>query len=104
MGIIEDFLAYWPQLVGGLWLSIQLAALSFLIGLPGGLLLAIAMMSKQRVLRGIAVALVEIGRGTPALVLLQVVYYGLPVTLTGFLSAGIALGITTASYSSEIIR
>ncbi len=104
MGIVEDFLTYWPQLAGGLWISVRLAALTFLLGLPGGLLLAMAMMSKRRVARGIAVAFVEIGRGTPALVLLQIVYYGLPVTLSAFLSAGIALGLTTASYTSEIIR
>ena len=104
MAIVQDFLAYWPQLTGGLWVSIKLAALTFLIGIPGGMLLAIAMMTKRRIVRSIAVAFVEIGRGAPALVLLQVVYYGVPVTLPAFLSAGIALGLTTASYTSEIFR
>lgn len=104
MGILEDFLAYWPQLLNGLWVSIRLALLTFLIGIPGGLLLAIATMSKKKALRYVAVAFVEIGRGTPALVVLQVVYFGMPFTLTAFISAGIALGLTTASYTSEIIR
>ena len=104
MGIVDDLLTYWPRLTGGLWVSIQLAALTFVIGIPTGLLLAIAMLTKRRLLRYVAVTVVEIGRGMPALVLLQLVYYGLPITLPAFLSAGIALGLTTAAYTSEIIR
>lgn len=50
---------------------------------------------------------VEIGRGTPALVLLQIVYNGLPrvqLTWPAFACAVLALSLTTAAYSSEIFR
>ena len=104
MGLVADLVAYYPQLIGGLWVSIRLAFLTFCIGIPGGLLLAIAAISKRNRIRIFSVTLIEIGRGTPALVVLQVVYFGLPVTLSGFVSAGVALGLTTAAYTSEIIR
>lgn len=102
--IWNDFMTYRSEFIDGLGVSIRLALLTFAIGLPAGLLLAVASFNRSKAVRIIAVVLVEIGRGTPALVMLQLVYYGIPVTLTGFLSAGIALALTTAAYTSEIIR
>lgn len=102
--IWNDFITYRGELLDGLWMSIRLVLLTFAIGLPGGLLLAVASFSRQKAVRILVICLVEIGRGTPALVMLQVVYYGIPMTLPGFLSAAIALALTTAAYTSEIIR
>jgi polar amino acid transport system permease protein len=102
--IWSDFMTHRLELIDGLSMSIRLALLTFAIGLPAGLLLAVASFSPAKAVRIISILLVEIGRGTPALVMLQLVYYGIPVTLTGFLSAGIALALTTAAYTSEIIR
>jgi polar amino acid transport system permease protein len=103
-GIWSDWLAYHDPLLNGLWVSVRLTLLTLVIGLPLGLALAVAASSKRRAVRMCVVALVEIGRGTPALVMLQVVYNGIPVTLSGFVSAGIALALTTAAYTSEILR
>ncbi len=103
-GIMDDFMTYQQELVNGLGVSISLALLTFALGLPGGLLLAVASFNRAKAVRILAVVFVEVGRGTPALVMLQLVYYGLPVTLTAFLSAAIALSLTTAAYTSEIIR
>ncbi|MNG05945.1 Arginine transport system permease protein ArtQ [compost metagenome] len=50
---------------------------------------------------------VELGRGAPALILLQYFYYGLPsanITLSSFWAAALALAYCAASYTSEIIR
>lgn len=58
-------------------------------------------------LKPVAVVLVEIGRGMPALVMLQLIYFGLPslgVSLASFTAAVIGLTLTTAAYTSEIIR
>jgi polar amino acid transport system permease protein len=103
-GIWTDFLSYRPELIEGLWTSIRLALLTFALGLPGGLLLAVASFSNSKFVKVCSLLFVEVGRGLPALVMLQLVYYGIPVTLTGFMSAGIALALTTAAYTSEIIR
>lgn len=96
-----------PDLLPGLWLTLRLTGASLVLGLPLGVLLAVAVSSRRRRLRWPAIAVVEIGRGAPALVLLYVVYYGLPqtgVTLPAFTAATLALGFATGAYSSEIFR
>jgi polar amino acid transport system permease protein len=106
-GIWNDWLAHDSELLRGLLASVKLAAATLLLGLPLGLLLAVTTSSRNRVVRALTVAGVEIGRGTPALIMLQIVYVGLPdvgLTFGAFLCATVALGLTTAAYSSEIIR
>lgn len=107
MNFLSDWLDFYPSLLDGLLVSLRVTGLSLLIGMPLGLLLALGANSKSRLARALVVALVEVGRGTPALVMLQIVYFGLPsvdITLTAFLSAAVALALTTAAYTSEIIR
>jgi polar amino acid transport system permease protein len=107
MTIIQDWLDVSPQLIGGLKTSLQLTGGCLLLGLPLGLALALGSSSHIPALRLLVIGLVEIGRGTPALVMLQLVYFGLPdqgLTLPAFASAVIALALTTGAYSSEIIR
>jgi polar amino acid transport system permease protein len=63
--------------------------------------------AKNPLARYLAVIWVEIGRGAPALVVLQMVYYSLPasgLTVTAFTSGAIALALTTGAYTSEILR
>ncbi|MGV9797782.1 amino acid ABC transporter permease [Mycobacterium sp. NPDC003449] len=102
--IWNDWLTHHDQLLAGLWTSLRLTFMALLLGLPAGLLLAVGASSRHRALRSAVIVLVEIGRGTPALVLLQIVYNGIPVTLTAFICAYIALALTTAAYTSEILR
>jgi len=80
---------------------------SLLFGIPLGLILAVMVSAKSRVAYITALILVEVGRGTPALVLVQFVYYGLPstgLTLGSVLSSVAALAWNTGAYTSEIIR
>lgn len=96
-----------PQLFRGLLVSLQLVGLALLCGLPLGLVLALASSAKFRPLRYAAISIVEIGRGAPALVVLQMVYYGLPasgLTVGAFTSGVVALALTTGAYTSEILR
>jgi polar amino acid transport system permease protein len=96
-----------PQLWGGLMLSLGVTAASLLIGLPLGFFLSLGVMARERVLRYAALAVVEIGRGAPSLVLLQFAYFGLPSTglvLSSFGASIVALSLSTAAYTSEIIR
>jgi polar amino acid transport system permease protein len=104
---LSDWAENYPALLSGLWVSIRVTALALGIGMPLGLLLALSANSPKKVLRYVTIGVVEIGRGTPALVVLQNVYFGLPtvdVTFSSFFSAAIALALTTAAYTSEILR
>jgi len=107
MSFLNDWSAWFPSLLEGLGVSLRLTALSLGLGLPLGLVLALGAASTNRMLKSVVIVLVEIGRGTPALIMLQVVYFGLPasgLTLTAYLSAGLSLALTTGAYTSEIIR
>jgi polar amino acid transport system permease protein len=63
--------------------------------------------SKPRLINLASLCVVEIGRGAPALVVLQFAYFGLPqggLTLSSFAAAVVALAWNTGAYTSEIIR
>jgi polar amino acid transport system permease protein len=103
----EEITTWMPELLGGLSISLQVTALSLLFGIPLGLVLALGVLVHNKVLRVGSLLLVEIGRGAPALVLLQFIYFGLPTTgliVDSFPAAVIALAWNTGAYASEIIR
>ena len=107
METLNDWVDWTPQLLNGLVVSLKLTGLALLVGLPIGLLLALTSSSKKALTRYASFAAIEIGRGSPALVVLQMVYYGLPasgMTISAFASGVIALALTTGAYTSEIIR
>lgn len=105
---VLDFWGEWlPDLLGGFVISLEVTAACLVLGIPLGLMLALAVQSKSAALRWTALVVVEIGRGTPALILLQFAYFGLPtagLTLTSFTAASLALAWCTGAYTSEIIR
>jgi len=107
MSFLTNWADWMPTLLKGLLLSIEITAASLAIGLPLGLLLAVATSSPVKAVRWLCIALVEVGRGAPALVVLQLFYFGLPstgLTVSSFVSAFCALGLTTAAFTSEILR
>jgi len=105
--MLSHWSAWLPSLLSGLAMSAKLAGASLLVGLPLGLALALLVTAPPWPLRWLALVVVELGRALPALVLLQLAYYGLPaihLTLTAFVAATAGLGWITAAYSSEIFR
>ncbi len=100
----SDFL---PTMVSGLRVSLLVAGISIVCGYPLGLGLSIMVTAKSLAWRSLGLAVVEIGRGAPALVLLYLIYYGLPkfgIAFGSITAACIALTWNAAAYSSEIIR
>jgi polar amino acid transport system permease protein len=105
--LLGGWLEWLPSLLDGLWLSVRLAGASLVIGIPLGLALALLMSARHKWVRVVAIIVVEVGRGTPALVMLQIVYFGLPsagLTVGSFVAAVVALALTTGAYTSEILR
>lgn len=96
-----------PMIMGGIQYTIPLTLIAFTVGLALALLLAIMRLSKSPVMRAPSIAIVSAVRGTPLLVQLFIVFYGLPslgLTIDPFPSAVIAFSINVAAYASEIIR
>ncbi len=99
--------SFWPMLSGGLTGTIPLALSSFALGLALALVIALMRISGQPVLSGIARFYVSVIRGTPLLVQLFVIFYGLPsigVTIDPWPSATIAFSLNVAGYAAEILR
>ncbi|TFD28103.1 MULTISPECIES: amino acid ABC transporter permease [Cryobacterium] len=97
----------WPLLDGAVRGTIPLALTSFAIGLVLALVLALMRLSAKRWVSGIARGYISIVRGTPLLVQLFVIFYGLPsvgVTIEPWPSAVIAFSINVGGYAAEVIR
>lgn len=104
---LNDWADFLPEMLGGLRLSLLIAAISIVVGYPIGLGLGLMVNSRSLAVRTIGLAIVEIGRGAPALVILYLVYYGLPrfgIAFESFTAACIGLTFNSAAYSSEMIR
>lgn len=99
--------SFWPILKAGLEFTVPLTLITFTLGLILGFFTAIARLSKIKILRGISFFYVWIIRGTPLLVQLFILFYGLPsvgITLNPFPSAIIGFTLNMGAYNSEIIR
>lgn len=97
----------WPMLEGAIMNTIPLTLLSFVFGLILAVLTALARISHMKLLQGIARVYVSVIRGTPLLVQLFIIFYGLPnvgITLDPFISAVIGFSLSVGAYASEIIR
>lgn len=96
-----------PLLAEGVVVTIFLGTTSFALGSLIGLLVALARLSGIGPLTWFAVVYLSIFRGTPMLVQILLVYFGLPqlgITLDPIPSAIIALSLGVASYQSENFR
>jgi len=97
-----------PYLVKGVGVTIAVTACALILGCAVGLLIGIARLNpKQRVVYGLSSAYVNFFRGTPLLVQLFLLFYGLPqfnIYLPAFLCGVLGLGLYSGAYVSEIVR
>ncbi len=97
----------WPLAKGAITASIPLALVSFAIGLVIALIMALMRISSNKLLSAIARVYISIIRGTPLLVQLFVVFYGMPsigLTIDPWPSAIIVFSLNTGGYCAEILR
>jgi len=93
--------------VSGMWATLELTALSFLLALGIGVIVASARVSPVAPLRAAGLLYVETVRNTPPLVLLFLFVYGLPkagVIYSLFVSAVLVLGGYTGAFVAEALR
>ncbi len=96
-----------PLLIGAVSGTIPLALSSFALGLALALLVALMRLGKNRLVSGLARFYVSVIRGTPLLVQLFVIFYGLPslgIRLDPWPSAIIAFSLNVGGYAAEVIR
>ncbi|HEV7955723.1 MAG: Cystine transport system permease protein [Microbacteriaceae bacterium] len=106
-----DWDLFWTSLgpiaLGGLTGTIPLALSSFAVGLVIALFVALARISGIKILSALARFYISVIRGTPLLVQLFVIFYGLPsigIVLDPWPSAIIAFSLNVGGYAAEVIR
>ncbi len=106
--IIKELVdSFWKLLLPGIKVTIPLTAISFTLGLAIALFVALVQVAKVPVVRRLVRFYVWIIRGTPMIVQLFVVYFGLPsigIRLAAFPSAIIVFSLSVGAYCSETIR
>lgn len=104
--MIEILLETYPVFIKAAGLTLQLTLTSLVIGSLIGLALAFLRISKNPFLNGIAHAYIGIIRGTPLIVQIAILYFGIAsiITLSQFWAGALALAIHSGAYIAEIFR
>jgi His/Glu/Gln/Arg/opine family amino acid ABC transporter permease subunit len=117
---IDFFLGLFPKLLEGLWTTILLLVFSGILGNLLAVPVALSRLSPNPLLRWPSYAFVNVIRGTPLLVQIYIFYFGFgdlfgrtpeirqsflwPYLRDGFFYAIIALSVSVAAYSGEVLR
>lgn len=109
MGKIVKLLAkYYPVYLSGLWGTLWISAVTVLLGLVLGMLVALMRMSRSKLLNAVSGVYIEVLRGTPILLQLYFFWIGLPKLAPFELSDTqcivVALAVNASAFISEIIR
>ncbi len=94
-------------LIPGIRVTIPLTLLSFAVSLVLGLLLALVLVARVPVLKTVAFIYIWIFRGTPLIVQLFIIFFGLPglgIMIEAFPAAVLAFGLNLAAYNAEVFR
>lgn len=94
-------------LLAGALTTLQLSALSIVFAAMVGVLLSVLRSAPWLAVRGATRIYIELIRGTPLLVQMYILYYGLPsmgITLSPMTAAALALALNTGAYVGEILR
>ena len=96
-----------PQVLEGLKVTLEIFALTLLLSIPLGIIVGLMRTSKSIILRNLSGAYVLIMRGTPLLLQIIIIFFGLPligITFDRFPSAIIAFTLNYGAYFGEIFR
>jgi len=104
---LEQYASFIPLLLRGALITLELSAVSMMLAIAFGLLLALLRVFGPRLVGWPVVGFIELIRGTPLLIQLFIIFYGLPtigIRLSPFWAAVIGLGLNYAAYEAENYR
>ena len=104
---LDFFLPYVPGFLQAAWLVLVLTIFIIVVSWICGLVAALARASSVAAFRQAAIFYIWFIRGTPALIQIFIIYFGLPplgVQLSPFTAGVLALGLNSGAYVAEIIR
>ena len=108
---MSDFISFFaqslPKLLDGLSITLFLTFLSLILGFVLGICLALGRIYTPKIISWFCIGYIEIIRGTPLLVQLFILYFGLPsvgIRLTPITAAVIGLSLNSGAYQAEYLR
>ena len=104
---LETVVQWLPFLLGGVVRTLEVVVLALALGIVCGLAGGLARLSRSRVVRAAAAVYVSVVRGTPFVVQLFFIYYGIPqlgIPVPAMLAAVGTLGLYSGAYQTEIVR
>lgn len=105
--LLRRYVNFLPLIGQGALMTLAVSALAMIVAVAIGLVLALARQYGTMPLRWLAGGYVEIVRGTPLLIQILFIFYGLPalgVRLSPFMAGVLALGLNYAAYEAENYR
>ena len=104
---VRQYAGYLPLLAKGALVTLELSIMAMSLAVCLGLTIALARLYGPRLLRAVAIAYIELIRGTPLLIQLFLIFYGLPhigIKLSPMLAAVIGLAVNYSAYEAENYR
>lgn len=104
--VYEVFMRTYPGFLRATVVTLQLTAIGVILGTFIGLVFALMKISGSKILQGIANLYITIIRGTPLIVQIMFLYFGIVeiYTMDNFWAGAIALGVHNGAYIAEIFR
>lgn len=104
---MDSILKLMPQLMEGFGMTLKIFAITLVLSIPLGIVIALGRLSKLQIIKWITGGYVLIMRGTPLLLQIIFIFYGLPmigIVFDRFPAAALALILNYAAYFAEIFR
>ncbi len=107
MELMKDIIAFMPQVLEGLKVTIEIFIITLVLSIPLGAMIALGRISKIKILKSITGLYVLVLRGTPLLLQILFIFFGLPlinISIPRFPSAILAMVLNYGAYFGEIFR
>lgn len=107
MELINEIIAFIPQVLEGLKVTIEIFIITLILSIPLGAIIALGRISKIRILKSVTGIYVLMLRGTPLLLQILFIFFGLPlinISIPRFPAAILAMVLNYGAYFGEIFR
>ncbi|WP_289141017.1 amino acid ABC transporter permease [uncultured Brevibacillus sp.] len=104
--MVDILVSSYPLFLKAAWLTLQLTAVALVLGCIVGLIIAFFRISNSKPLNYFAHTYITVIRGTPLIVQIAILYFGIAnlITLSNFWAGALALAVHNGAYIAEIFR
>lgn len=107
MELINEIIAFFPQVIEGLKVTMEIFFITLILSIPLGIIIALGRLSKVKAIKSLTGIYVLVLRGTPLLLQILFIFFGLPlinINIPRFPAAILAMVLNYGAYFGEIFR